>query len=122
MNKEMIYVMIQLVIMLISYLIGKYIFPKLSEDDLKNFELVKGWVEQFVNEAANFVNYTGEEKKKYVTEQISLILAEKGIEMTEKQISALIETAYNAFIKAVEDNNEIKAEIQELKICLLKGV
>ena len=83
MNIEIIILIIQLAVIVASYLVGKYIVPKMSEDELKTFELVKGWVEQFVNEAANFVNYTGEEKKKYVTEQIVKILNEKGITMSE---------------------------------------
>lgn len=111
---EIIFVILQVIVVIVSYLVGKYIIPKLSQDDLKTLELVKNWVEQFVNEAANFKDYTGEEKKKYVSEQIAKILNEKGIAMTEEQISALIETAYNTYIKSKEENATMKLMQQNL--------
>ena len=125
MNIEIIILIIQLAVIVASYLVGKYIVPKMSEDELKTFELVKGWVEQFVNEAANFVNYTGEEKKKYVTDQIVKILNEKGITMSEAQISALIETAYNTFTRAKEEKTTMEVFKQNLiaqSTSIVKGV
>lgn len=116
MTTEMIFLILQAIVVIISYLVGKYIVPKLSNNELEVFNLVKNWVEQFVNEAANFTNYSGEEKKKYVSEQIVKLLNEKGIYMTEAQISALIETAYNTLKKTQEEKATMQLMQAQLAI------
>lgn len=108
MTMEIIFVIIEVIVILAGYFVGKYIVPKLSQDDLKTLQLVKGWIETFVNEAANFKEFTGPEKKQYVSEQIAKFLNEKGIIMTEEQISALIETAYNNFKKGQQESETMK--------------
>lgn len=108
MTVEMIFLILQVIVILVAYLVGKYIVPKLSQDDLKTLQLVKGWIETFVNEAANFTEYTGPEKKEYVSKQIAKFLVEKGIIMTEEQISALIEAAYNNFKKGQQESETMK--------------
>lgn len=108
MTIETIFLILEVIVILSAYLVGKYIVPKLSQDELKTLQLVKGWIETFVNEAANFTEYTGPEKKQYVSEQIAKFLNEKGITMTEEQISALIETAYNNFKKGQQESTTMK--------------
>lgn len=114
MTTETIFLILQVIVIIVFYLVGKYIVPKLSQDDLKTLQLVQNWVTQFVNEAANFTNLTGSEKKKYVSEQIVKILNEKGIAMTEEQISALIETAYNTLKKTTEEQTTMQLMQQNL--------
>lgn len=108
MTIETIFLILEVIVILSAYLVGKYIVPKLSQDELKTLQLVKGWIETFVNEAANFTEYTGPEKKQYVSEQIAKFLNEKGITMTKEQISALIETAYNNFKKGQQESTTMK--------------
>ena len=109
MSIELIFLILEIIVIISAYLVGKYIVPKLSQDDLKILELVKGWIETFVSEAASFKEYTGTEKKQYVIEQITKILNEKNIILTEEQISALIEAAYNNFKKGKQESETMKA-------------
>jgi hypothetical protein len=108
MTNEMLFLGIQLVVIVVFYILGKYVAPKLSQNDLATLQLIQNWVLQFVNEASTFTNMSNEEKKEYVSEQVSKILAEKGITMTSEQISALIETAYNTFIKTKEEQETMQ--------------
>lgn len=94
MDQQLIYLIIQAVILIGSYIIGKYIIPRLSQDDLSRFTYITKWVEQFVKEASTFIDKTGAEKKEYVSTQISLMLQKMKVELTAEQISALIEAAY----------------------------
>jgi hypothetical protein len=103
MTNEMLFLGIQLVVIVVFYILGKYVAPKLSQNDLVTLQLIQNWVLQFVNEASTFTNMSNAEKKEYVSEQVSKILAEKGMTMTSEQISALIETAYSTFIKTKEE-------------------
>ena len=57
--------------------------------------------------------YNGE---KYVSEQIVKLLNEKGIYMTEAQISALIETAYNTLKKTQEEKATMQLMQAQLAI------
>ena len=108
MTNEMLFLGIQLIVIIVFYLLGKYVAPKLSQNDLATLQLIQSWVLQFVNEASTFTNMSNVEKKEYVSEQVSKILAEKGITMSSEQISALIETAYNTFIKTQEEQSTMK--------------
>ena len=108
MTNEMLFLGIQLVVIVVFYILGKYVAPKLSQNDLVTLQLIQNWVLQFVNEASTFTNMSNAEKKEYVSEQVSKILAEKGITMTSEQISALIETAYNTFIKTKEEQETMQ--------------
>jgi hypothetical protein len=103
MTNEMLFLGIQLVVIVVFYILGKYVAPKLSQNDLVTLQLIQNWVLQFVNEASTFTNMSNAEKKEYVSEQVPKILAEKGMTMTSEQISALIETAYSTFIKTKEE-------------------
>ena len=57
----------------------------------KNWNLIKGWVSEAVQEAEKFVNYTGEEKKAYVLTKIRQYTANKNIKFNTDKVSALIE-------------------------------
>lgn len=108
MTNEMLFLGIQLIVIIVFYILGKYVAPKLSQNDLATLQLIQSWVLQFVNEASTFTDMSNVEKKEYVSEQVSKILAEKGITMSSEQISALIETAYNTFIKTQEEQSTMK--------------
>ena len=108
MTNEMLFLGIQLIVIIVFYILGKYVAPKLSQNDLATLQLIQSWVLQFVNEASTFTNMSNVEKKEYVSEQVSKILAEKGLTMSSEQISALIETAYNTFIKTQEEQSTMK--------------
>jgi hypothetical protein len=98
MDKIIVYA-IQLGIAIISFLLGKYIFPTVkqyfNELNSDNVSTVASWVYKFVISAKNqFNDGCGEQKLEYVTEQVSALCERNNINLTNEQIRALIEDAY----------------------------
>lgn len=105
---NLVILIMQMLVVLGSYLIGKYVIPNLSSNDLTMLTYVTKWVEQFVKEAGTFTDMTGAERKQYVAEQVSALLKKNKIELSAEQISALIESAYMTCKKAIEEANKDK--------------
>ena len=96
---KIIFCAIQLVIAIVAFLLGKYVFPtvkqyfsELNSDDVST---VASWVYKFVISAKNqFDDGCGQQKREYVTEQVCALCERNNINLTEEQIRALIEDAY----------------------------
>jgi Na+/pantothenate symporter len=102
MDGNILYTAIELVILIGAFLVGKFIIPKFSSKDAVIFNTILKWIEAFVISAKNLMsNASGEEKKAAVTEQVKKLLAEYKVNLTDEQISALIEKAYDTVIGAV---------------------
>ena len=75
MDQQLIYLIIQAVILIGSYIIGKYIMPRLSQGDLSMLTYITKWVEQFVKEASTFIEdfkawINGREGEQYEEKEI----------------------------------------------------
>nr|DAT84923.1 MAG TPA: holin [Caudoviricetes sp.] len=91
---DIIYYAIGLVIAIVTFLLGKYVFPTMKNSE--EFTNITNWVYKFVISAKNqFINGTGEEKREYVTKQIKTLCEKYKIDLTDDQIRALIEEAYD---------------------------
>lgn len=91
---DIIYYAIGLVIAIVTFLLGKYVFPTIKKSD-KLSDIVS-WVYKFVISAKNqFGDNKGEEKREYVTKQIKTLCEKYRVELTDEQIRALIEDAYD---------------------------
>ena len=94
MKNQIIYLAIELALMVVMYLLGKYVAPKLLTDS--TFKVLTAWVYKFVVSAENqYGSGTGEEKREYVTELIQELCKKVHIKLTDEQIRALIEEAVN---------------------------
>lgn len=98
MDKIIIYA-IELVVAIIAFLFGRYVFPTVkqyfSELNNDNVSTIASWAYKFVVSAKNqFEDGCGEEKLAYVTEQVSALCERNNIALTSEQIRALIEDAY----------------------------
>ena len=93
---DIIYYAIGLVLSAIGFVLGKYVFPKIKIDS-KIIETISSWVYKFVVSAKNQFEgkYTGEQKLAYVTEQVKALCAKYKVQLTDEQIRALIEDAYD---------------------------
>lgn len=93
---NIIYYAIGLVLSTIFFVLGKYVFPKIKIDVYK-IEAISSWVYKFVVSAKNQFEgkYTGEQKLTYVTEQVKTLCDKYKIKLTDEQIRALIEEAYD---------------------------
>lgn len=110
MDNSILWTLVQLAILVVSALIGKYIIPKISQKDVALFNTILKWVDAFVISAKNLMSdKSGEEKKAAVTEQIRGILEKYNVTLTDEQISALIEKAYDTIVANVPASTDTKS-------------
>lgn len=88
---------IQLGITVAAFIIGKYVFPNVPKSVSVKLKELSVWAENFVRWAREFMKTsTGEEKMQQVVEQLKKIADEAGIKVTEEQLKAIAQTAYDA--------------------------
>lgn len=100
---DIYYALIQLIIAIVAFLLGKYVFPNLKKITDSNNEFIAAlstWVYNFVIDAKNtFDNdVEGEEKREWVYGHVSELLDKWGVVLTSEQIYALIESAYDKML------------------------
>lgn len=102
---QIIYLVIQLVLMIIAYVLGKYVTPKLVTN--KTIAVLSEWAYKLVVSAKRiFEDGEGEVKREYVTKAIKAICKKCNISLTEEQIRALIEDAYELMKQTEKENKE----------------
>lgn len=88
---------VQLGIAVAAFAIGKYVFPNIPKNVVDKLNMLSQWAAQFVVWAKEFMKKeTGEEKMAAVVEKLKEIADEAGIEVTEDQLRAIAQSAYNA--------------------------
>jgi uncharacterized protein YpuA (DUF1002 family) len=94
--ENIIYYAISLAVAIVGWVFGRYVFPKINIDTNK-LQAISDWVYKFVVSAKNQFEgkYTGEQKLAYVTEQVKVLCNKYKITLTDEQIRALIEDAYD---------------------------
>lgn len=109
--EQIIVLIIQLIVVVAGYLIGKYVVPAYGADIMKELQFMSTLASNFVHYAAQYLNASGSDKMDYVCEELRKIAAEAGIVMTDEQIKSIIQKAYDA-MKAGEKeaNKEIEKE------------
>ena len=99
---NVIYAAVYFGVTLGAFLLGKYVFPNIPKTVTDKLASLSEWATQFVEWAKEFKKgQTGEEKMAAVVEQLKKIADEAGLNVTEEQLKAIAQTAYNA-IKAGE--------------------
>lgn len=97
MDKNTMFAIIYVIITVIAYLTGKYIFPNVPQEVKNKLDILADWATKFVIWAKEFLDKkTGAEKMAAVVEQLKRIADEAGIEVTEEQLKAIAQTAYEA--------------------------
>lgn len=95
-------------VMIISFLAGKYIFPNMPASVTDKLQDLAMWADKFVVWAREFMqSSTGAEKMDKVVEQLKAIADEAGLKVTEEQLKAIVQAAYES-MKAGE--KESRAE------------
>lgn len=96
--------MIEAVVTIIAFLIGKYVFPKLPPDTMQKLILIEAWADKYVTYARTFLDgKTGKEKMKFVLERLADIAAEAKIDITEEQLHAIAQQAYESLKEGTAD-------------------
>lgn len=98
---------VQLGIAVVAFVAGKYVFPKVPKTVTDKLNMLSQWAAQFVVWAKEFMKkQTGEEKMAAVVEKLKEIADEAGLDVTEDQLKAIAQSAYNA-MKAGEKEAEM---------------
>lgn len=96
---------LQLLVSVAAFVIGKYVFPNMPKTVTDKLNVLSQWAFQFVIWAREFMKTsTGAEKMQEVVEQLKAIAAEAGLEITEDQLKAIAQSAYEA-MKAGESES-----------------
>lgn len=94
---DIIILAVQLGLTVAAFVIGKYVFPNIPKNVIDKLNMLSQWAAQFVVWAKEFMKKeTGEEKMAAVVEKLKEIADEAGIEVTEDQLRAIAQSAYNA--------------------------
>ena len=110
---NVIYAAVYFGVTLGAFLLGKYVFPNIPKTVTDKLASLSEWATQFVEWAKEFKKgQTGEEKMAAVVEQLKKIADEAGLNVTEEQLKAIAQTAYNA-IKAGEKRAQQQSHWQQ---------
>lgn len=111
---NVIYAAVYFAVTLGAFLIGKYVCPNIPKSVADKLGELSEWAAKFVEWAKEFKkDKTGEEKMAAVVEQLKKIADEAGLNVTEDQLKAIAQTAYNA-MKAGEKESSTAAPLEAL--------
>jgi hypothetical protein len=111
---------IELIITIIAFLLGRYVLPKVKIDIQQHaveFAVIFNYAESFCAYARQFLtNYSGKEKMDDVVKKLQKICTEQGINVDEETLRAIAQKAYDA-MKAGENSSKviIEAAVDEIK-------
>lgn len=97
MNKDVIFSIIYCAVTVGAFCAGKYIFPNIPASAKDKLKDLAEWAAKFVIWAREFLKTeSGQEKMAAVVEQLKAIAEEAGLDVTEDQLKAIAQTAYEA--------------------------
>lgn len=103
---NVIYAAVYFAVTLGAFLIGKYVCPNIPKSVTDKLGELSEWAAKFVEWAKEFKkDKTGEEKMAAVVEQLKKIADEAGLNVTEDQLKAIAQTAYNAMKAGEKESN-----------------
>ena len=117
MNSQTLILLIQLILIVGAYLVGRYIVPNVPQETIQDatakVNLIISYADKFVSWAKWFMkDYTGAERMAAVVEQLMNIANRYNLDISEEEIKAIAQKAYDqmqAGIKEAE-NQKIIAE------------
>ena len=110
MDHSTIIFILQLIVLIAAFLFGKYIKPNIPSETFNDvaskFEIIVAWAEKFVAWAAYFKkDKTGKEKMEAVISELRDIADKYGIEITDNQLKAIAQAAYDQMVKGENKEN-----------------
>lgn len=104
---------IQLAVAVGAFALGKYVFPNIPKNVSEKLQELSGWAAQFVVWAREFMKTsTGKEKMDKVVEQLKKIADEAGLKVTEEQLRAIAQTAYEAMMAGTKEAGQTAETFQ----------
>lgn len=94
---NVIFAAVYFAVTLAAFLLGKYVFPKVPQTVTDKLVMLSDWAAEFVVWAREFLkSKTGEEKMAAVVDKLKEIADEAGLNVTEDQLKAITQSAYEA--------------------------
>ena len=113
-NTELAVLIIQPVICIIAFLLGKYVFPK-YKDTIQTvatqFDVIFKYAESFCAYARQFLSCSGPEKMDDVVKKLTSICEQQNIDIDEETLRAIAQKAYDA-MKAGESQANTQLIVQ----------
>lgn len=123
MKNEITILVVQLLVAVAAFLFGKYVVPKTN--NLKNSTAfgnvykLEQWASKFVRWAREFMSGTsGTAKMNKVTEMLKEVATEAGIEVSDENLQAIVQTAYEEMIAGMESVT-LDADVLEAKEAIM---
>ena len=123
MKNEITILVVQLLVAVAAFLFGKYVVPKTN--NLKNSTAfgnvykLEQWASKFVRWAREFMSGTsGTAKMNKVTEMLKEVATEAGIEVSDENLQAIVQTAYEEMIAGIESVT-LDADVLEAKEAIM---
>lgn len=109
-NINILISLIELVILIGAFLIGKYVFPNVPEETIKDvttkISIIVEYADKFVAWAKQFMgSASGQDKMDMVVNQLSIIAKRYNLDISEIEIKAIVQKAYDN-MKAADDLND----------------
>ena len=104
---NVIYTGVMFVLTLGGFLLGKYVFPKIPADVAQKLASLSAWAKEFVVWAKDFlVDKSGPDKMAEVIKKLQEVAKEAGWNVTEDQLKAIAQSAYNAMMDAEKKKSD----------------
>ena len=121
MDHNTIVLIIQLVVVIASFLVGKYLLPNLSANDIASIsakiEIIIKYADKFVSWANYFMkDATGSQRMEEVVKQLEAIAKKYKLDISKEELTAIVQKAYDA-MKA----GEKAADIEQTKADAVKA-
>lgn len=123
-NSELITTIIELVVVIASFFVGRYILPKYKttiQNAAAEFQVLLNYAESFVAYAREFLDVSGEEKMNAVVAKLKEICEQQNINVDEETLKAIAQKAYDA-MKAGESSSKVIIETATTELKEAAGV
>lgn len=119
MDNDLLKIIIELVVIIVAFLMGRYLLPKIKaniSDASSEFEILLRYAESFCSYSRQFLDCSGKEKMDSVVEKLKDICNKYGFEVDDETLRAIGQKAYDA-MKAGENSSKviIESAVQELR-------
>lgn len=129
MNADMVVKIVEAVLIVICFVLGRYVVPRIPEEfkeAVKNktdkafsaLGLAVTWAEKFVIMEARFSKCSGAEKMEHVIAAVQKILAKYDITMTDEEVKAIAQECYENLIGNFDfdDDKKEDAKLESVKL------
>lgn len=111
--ENIIYNAVLLLISIGGFLLGKFIFPNVPKSVADKLRQLAAWADKFVVWAREFRKQdSGPAKMEMVVEQLKAVAKEAGWDVTEDQLRAIAQAAYENMMKGAEEAQQTQEAAQ----------